>query len=89
MADSSAYAVLNRLLDPVTQCLTPDAARKLVALRADATVQGRVDELADKSTAGSLTAEERAEYETYIAASTLIGILQSKAQKILATQTVA
>jgi uncharacterized protein YnzC (UPF0291/DUF896 family) len=63
--------------------------RKLVDLRAHAVVQERVDELADKSTAGALTSEERAEYEAYVAASTLIGILQSKAQKILTTQTVA
>jgi len=89
MAQNSPYAVLDKLLDPITRCLTSEAARKLVELRADTDVQGRVDELADKSTAGVLTDEERAEYETYIAASTLIGILQSKAKKLLATQTVA
>jgi hypothetical protein len=89
MDHNPVYSILNRLLDPITQCLTPEAARKLVDLRADAAVQNRVDELADKSTAGSLTAEEKSEYETYITANTLIGILQSKAHKILSTQTVA
>ncbi len=89
MAANSAHMVLDRLLDPITRCLTPEAARKLVELRADAAVQGRVDELADKSTAGSLSADERAEYEAYVAANTLIGILQSKARKMLSIQTVA
>ena len=65
----------------------PDAgsSEKARGSRADDVVQTRVDELADKSTAGSLTVEEKAEYETYITASTLIGILRSKAHKILST----
>ena len=33
---------------------------------------------------GQLTAEERAEYEAYVQASTLIGILQAKARRVLA-----
>ena len=85
IAQNSAHVVLNRLIDPITQCLTPEAPRRLIDLRADAAVQDRVDELADKSPAGSLTADERAEYEAYFAANTLIGILQSKAQKLLAS----
>jgi len=56
----------------------------LVALRADPAAQARIEELADKSTAGQLSPDERAEYETYIAASSFIAILQSKARSILA-----
>ena len=83
------HSLLDRILEPVTRCLTPEAAKKLLELRADSEVQNRVDELADKSTAGTLTSEERGEYETYIAASTLIGILQLKAHEILAPQSAA
>ena len=51
-----------------------------MASRADARTQARVDELAEKCTDGQLTPEERNEYEAYVQASTLIGILQAKAR---------
>ena len=44
----------------------------------------RVEELAEKCDEGQLTAEERNEYEAYVQASTLIGILQAKARRLLA-----
>ena len=45
--DPSIFA---RLLALVGQCLTPEVARHLVDLRADADVQARLEELADKCT---------------------------------------
>ena len=77
--------MLDRLLEPVTRCLTPEAARQLVALRADAQFQERLDTLADKCTEGQLSPDEREEYETYVRAIHLIAILQAKARKLLAT----
>jgi hypothetical protein len=76
-------AVLNELLEPVGRLLTPEIAKELVDLRASASVQARIDLLAAKSSAGTLTADERAEYETCVAAGTFIAILQSKARKLL------
>jgi hypothetical protein len=80
-SDNSA---LDRLLDPVTRCLTPEVARELVALRADAQFQERLDSLADKCTEGELSADEREEYATYVHAIHFIAILQAKARKLLA-----
>jgi hypothetical protein len=80
----SDSAALDRLLDPVTRCLTPEAARQLVALRADPPFQERLDTLADKCTEGQLSPDERVEYETYVQAIHLIAILQAKARKLLA-----
>jgi hypothetical protein len=77
-------AFLDRLLDPVTDCLTPEAARQLVALRADPQFQERLDTLADKCTEGQLSPDEQEEYETYVRAIHLIAILQAKARKLLA-----
>jgi hypothetical protein len=54
-----------------------------VDLHASADVQARLEELADKSTAGQLTAEERAEYTTAVAAIEFISVLQSKARRLL------
>jgi len=77
-------SVLDRLLDPVGNALTPELAGELVALRAGPDVQARIDELAEKCNDGLLTADERAEYEDYVRAIHLIGILQRKARKVLA-----
>jgi hypothetical protein len=76
--------ILGRLFDPVSRCLTPEAAAALLALRLDADVQARLDELANKSTEGQLTEEEREEYAAYVSALDLIGILQSQARMRLA-----
>jgi hypothetical protein len=81
---ATTQSILDRILESVSECLTPEAARKLVELRADAATQQRVDELADKNTEGLLTPEERDEYDAYVRASTFIAILQAKARANLA-----
>jgi len=74
---------LARLLEPVSRCLTPEVARRIVNLRADPVMQERLDELADKSTEGILTEEEREEYETYVHAIDFIAILQAQSRSLL------
>lgn len=76
--------MLDRLLDPVGRCLTTEVARNIVDLRADPVAQARIDELADKSTAGRLSGEERTEYEAYVRAIDFIAVLQAKARAMLA-----
>lgn len=75
--------LLDRLVEPVTECLTETAARKLVALRAEPELQARVDELAEKANFGTLTADERAEYDGYLAAFHLVTLVQAQARKFL------
>jgi hypothetical protein len=84
MATSQTTDVLHRLMDPVSRCLTPDTARQLVSLRAEPAVQERIDYLADRCTEGQLTAEERAEYETYVSFIDFIGLLQARARTLVA-----
>jgi hypothetical protein len=84
MSTRNGAAVLEHLLEPVTRSLNVEAARKLVRLKADAKTQARVDELARKCNEGELTPSERAEYERYVTAGTLIAILQAKARLLLA-----
>jgi predicted restriction endonuclease len=76
LSSSPPPSLLERLLTPVGDCLTPDVARHLVDLHASADVQARLEELADKCTEGQLSAEERAEYETAVAAIEFISVLQ-------------
>ncbi len=75
-------AVLDRILDPVGRCLTPDVAKALLELRLDSAIQKRLDELADKCTEGALTPVERKEYDTYIAAIDFVTVLQLKARRL-------
>jgi hypothetical protein len=76
--------VLEELFDPLGECLTPEVASKLVALRAPRRVQARIDELADKCSDGTLTPEERVLYESYLRAINFIGVLPAKARRLLA-----
>jgi hypothetical protein len=81
---SPTHQVLDRLLDPVGRCLSVEAARELAGLRADEETQAKVRELAEKCNEGTLSAEERAEYEAYVMAANIVAILQAKARARLA-----
>jgi hypothetical protein len=71
---------IDRLLEPLSKCIRGDAENELLSLRADSELQARIDALAERSDQGSLTAEERDEYETYVRFGNFIGILQAKAR---------
>ena len=74
---------LERMVEPVSRCLTPEVARQIVALRAEPELEQRVEQLACKADNGQLTEAERDEYESYVRASKFISILQSKARALL------
>lgn len=78
--------MLDRVLDPVGKALGLESARMVLALRADPDAQRRIDELADRANEGALTAEERSEYESLLAAATVIGVLQAKARAVIAAR---
>jgi len=75
---------LDQLVAPLGECLTPESARRLLALKADTTLQARVDDLADRHRQGLLTVEEEAEYARYVSYSTFVAILKSSARQLLA-----
>ncbi|MGD0898246.1 MAG: hypothetical protein ABR915_10455 [Thermoguttaceae bacterium] len=80
---SIAAIHLERLLEPLAGCLSPDVAAKVADLRADDAMQGRIDYLAERSNEGLLTAEEREEYVGYLHAIDVIAVLQAKARSQL------
>jgi len=69
--------------------MTPDFAKKLVDLRADPLDQRKIDDLAERCNEGSLTPEEKDEYETLVTAASVIAILQSRARALLASNPAA
>jgi len=76
--------ILDQLMAPLGDCLTPESARRLLALKADPKLQARVDDLAERHSRGVLTTEEQAEYGGYVYFDTFIAILKSKARQLLA-----
>lgn len=86
MRDTRDTAVLDSLFEPVTQCFTPDVARRIASLRASPEAQARLDELAEKCSEGTLTVEERDVYEAAVRAVNFIGVLQAKARAMLADE---
>jgi hypothetical protein len=80
---SQPPSILDRLLTPLGDCLTPEVARHLLHLHASADVQARLEALADKSTEGQLSDEERTEYAPAVAAIEFISVLQAQARRLL------
>lgn len=81
----NAIQMLDRILDPVTEAFTPEAARRLVAIRPDSAFQQRLDELATKSNHGELTEEDQREYKEYLDVIEIVSLLQAKARRMLET----
>ena len=82
----NATTILDRFLDPVTQILPADTARQILELRIAPELQVRLDELAEKANQGSLTADEREEYEEYVEGLDLIAVFKLKARAALRRQ---
>jgi hypothetical protein len=84
MNTANTAPALDRLVGPLSECLTTESARRLLALKADPKLQARLDYLARRCNQGLLTTEEQAEYGTYVTFGTFVAILKSKARQLLA-----
>ncbi len=83
MRSAKTGPALERLVDPLGDCLTPETARRILRLKADRKLQSRVNFLADRSASGTITPEELAEYGNYVTFGTFVAILKSKARQLL------
>lgn len=81
---STLPGMLDRFLDPIAECLTPEVAERIVKSRPDRWVQTRADELADKANQGLLSERERDEYREIVEAIDVVGIIKAKARAVLA-----
>jgi hypothetical protein len=85
MKTANTAPALDRLVGPLSKCLTLESARRLLALKADPKLQARVDYLAGRCNQGLLTPEERAEYGNHVTFGTFVVILKSKGRQLLAS----
>ena len=80
---SANAPTIDQLIEPVGQCLTREVAERLVALRANPELQVEVDRLAEKANQGTLTADERTQYEQYVSFAQFVTLLQIEARELL------
>jgi hypothetical protein len=81
---SAVPNAVETLVDSLGACLTPDTARRLLTLKAGRKLKARVDYFAERSSEGTLTPAEHAEYANVISYTTFVAILKSKARQLLA-----
>lgn len=75
--------VLDRLLNPIRDTLTPEVARAIVDLRADPAIQAMIEDYGERRHEGLLAPGELEQYEAMVNATNLIAVLQAKARSVL------
>ena len=72
-----------RLMQARKDDLSSEAARFLLSIEFGESDRERMLQLADQSEAGTLTAEERTEYDSYLHIGNLLAVMQSRARLAL------
>jgi len=83
MADQNDLVSLERLLRPLRCELRVELAIAILRLNADAKVQARYEELADKNTENALSNDERSELESLVHANSILTVLKAEARAFL------
>ena len=74
---------LERLLRPLRRELSVELADALLRLTADAEVQARYEEFADKNTEGKLSKHKESELESLVRANSILSLLKAEARASL------
>jgi hypothetical protein len=83
MTATTETAILSRVIEPEAPTMSDDAARSLLALDFAAADRDRMNHLAAKARAGTLTTAENEELDNYIQVGHLLALLKSKARRSL------
>ncbi len=79
----SSLGLVENLFSKVSGCFNEQSAEALVALRADDKTSAMIEEIADKSREGQLSAEEQRQYQEFAQAVSFVSVLQVKARVYL------
>jgi len=75
---------IERMLEPLTACLTPEVAQRIVDVRLDdPSTMRRLDDLREKANEGTLTDQERVEYEGFVEGNDLLMLIKDQARSVL------
>lgn len=77
----SAQSAFQRGIGPLLQLLLPGREDAVLEARTDQPLRKRIEELAEKSSDGSLSTEERDEYAGYVRANKFVAVLRREAKK--------
>ena len=72
--------ILARVVSPEKPGLPPELARSILALRFDQTALQRMNDLAERNRAGTLSELERTEMERYLRVGRFLNLLAAKAR---------
>lgn len=81
--------MLTRVLEPVVEALNVETARVLAGIEFSRKDTDRMHELAEKNRSDELDDAEREEMDAYIRVGNFLGILQSKARRLINLNTVS
>jgi hypothetical protein len=85
---ATATDFLSTYIQPLADELTPQQAEKILAAKPPEELIERVHQLSDKANFGTLTEQERAEYEYYVDVDDVISLLKAKARSVLSRPSV-
>src|ERR1700681_2847174 len=86
LSQKSEAAIWARLMQAQRDELSPEAAEFLLAMDFGESDRQRMLQLAERSEAGTLTAEEQIEYDGYWHVGNLLAVMQSRARRALKTK---
>ena len=75
--------LLGELMEPLGRALTPASARAILAVRAGEAAQERIADLASQCNQGTLTPDEKAEYQLLVEVGDVMALLQTRARLYL------
>ena len=76
-------SILTRIIESDERELSPEIARYLTSIKLPPEDEARVNELSAKARAGSLSDSESTELEGYLHIGSLLGVMQSRARRVL------
>jgi hypothetical protein len=71
------------LLETQKRAISPELARYLLSMEFGESDRERIEYLAERCSAGTLTAAEEAEYDSYLHVGNVLAVMQSKARAVL------
>jgi hypothetical protein len=81
---ATVATLLDGVLATWAEGLTPQSAEQVLRFQLGPDIQQRVDALADGAAEGKLSQPELKEYEEFVEAIDLLGVLKAKARDVLA-----
>jgi hypothetical protein len=85
MATVSESSAFDRGVTPIMQIVLPGHVQSIVTYQPDPSLAARIEELAEKSTEGELSDQEREEYAGYVRANKFVSILKRQAERVNAS----